>query len=380
MKNNSFNSLCFLLVVLFTACSILKPVPVTLEERDWVIAPFEKVDSLNPILKASASNQFTCPILKKNVAWQRKDVFNPAVVVRDGKIWMIYRAEDTIGKYAGTSRLGLASSIDGLHFKTELAPIFYPDEDKMKMYEWEGGCEDPRIVQRNDGTYIMTYTAYDGKTARLCLASSLDLRHWTKHGLVLGEGKYRNTWSKSGAIVCKRQGEQMVAQKVKGKYWMYWGDLNLYMATSDDLIHWAALENQDGSFTKVLSPRNEGFDSGLVESGPYALMSEKGIVLIYNAANKGFVNDPKASPENSYKAGQALFNLNNPTQLLGRTAMPFLAPDRPYEIEGQVNRVVFLEGLAYFKKNWFLYYGTADSKIGVAVKRGTYLNSNTLGF
>jgi beta-1,2-mannosidase len=362
-------SIFLFLLSLFSACKTSQVVSFTTPEKDWVLAPFEKVDSLNPILKASTLNVFTCPILKKQVEWQRKDVFNPAVVVREGKIFMIYRAEDTIGKHAGTSRLGLAISEDGLHFTTEIAPVFYPNNDKMKIYEWEGGCEDPRIVESKDGTYIMTYTAYDGKTARLCLATSPDLRTWTKQGLVLGEGKHRDTWSKSGAIVCKKQGEKMVAQKINGKYWMYWGDTNLYMATSTDLIHWAAVENEKGELTKVLEPRTEGFDNGLVEPGPYAMMMDKGILLIYNAANKGFLNDPKASPENSYKAGQALFDAKNPLNLVARMEKPFFQPDRPYEIQGQVNRVVFLEGLAYFKKSWFLYYGTADSKIGVAVKR-----------
>jgi beta-1,2-mannosidase len=369
MKNLTQSAVFLLFFTLFSACKSPTSIISAITEKDWVLAPFEKVDSLNPILKASTRNVFTCPILKKQVEWQRKDVFNPAVVVRNGKIFMIYRAEDTIGKHAGTSRLGLAVSDDGLHFSTEIAPVFYPDNDKMKIYEWEGGCEDPRIVENKDGTYIMTYTSYDGKTARLCLATSPDLRTWTKQGLVLGEGKHRDTWSKSGAIVCKRQGEKMVAEKIKDKYWMYWGDTNLFMATSTDLIHWAAVENEKGELIKALEPRRDGFDNGLVESGPFAMMTDKGILLIYNAANKGFLNDPKASPENSYKAGQALFDAKNPLNLVARMEKPFFQPDRPYEIQGQVNRVVFLEGLAYFKKSWFLYYGTADSKIGVAVKR-----------
>jgi beta-1,2-mannosidase len=343
--------------------------PQLLTEKDWVMTDFEKVDAVNPILSAATMNVFECPILKKTVEWQRKDVFNPAVVVREGKIFMIYRAEDTIGKHAGTSRLGLAVSADGLHFETQKAPVFYPDHDKMFAYEWEGGCEDPRIVESDSNTYIMTYTAYDGKTARLCLATSPDLQHWTKHGLVLGEGKHRDTWSKSGAIVCKRVGERMVAQKVNGKYYMYWGDTHLFMATSMDLIHWTAIEEADGKLRSVLAPRTEGFDNGLVESGPYALMTEKGILLMYNAANQGFLHDRNASPDNAYKAGQALFDANDPTRLIARMKTPFFQPDRPYEIVGQVNRVVFLEGLAYFKKQWFLYYGTADSKIGVAVKK-----------
>jgi beta-1,2-mannosidase len=350
----------------FSACD--------LAEKDWVMAPFVKVDSLNPILTASTRNVFTCPILQKNVEWQRKDVFNPSVVVREHKIFMIYRAEDTIGKHAGTSRLGLAVSEDGLHFETQLTPVFYPANDSMKSYEWEGGCEDPRIVESETGTYIMTYTAYDGKTARLCLATSPDLLTWTKQGLVLGTGKHVNTWSKSGAIVCKRVGERMIAQKINGKYNMYWGDTNLYMATSTDLVHWAAVEDEKGALLAVLKPRKEGFDNGLVESGPYALMTDNGILLMYNAANQGFLTDRDASPDNSYKAGQALFDSKNPRSLIARMKMPFFQPDRPYEISGQVNRVVFLEGLAYFKNKWYLYYGTADSKIGVAV----YTPKNTL--
>ena len=358
--------LCFLSVL---ACKTPISTLSALTEKDWIMTNFEKVDSLNPILSASKTNIFTCPILKKRVEWQNKDVFNPAVVVRGDKLYMIYRAEDTIGKFNGTSRLGLASSSDGLHFQTLEAPVFYPDNDKMNTYEWEGGCEDPRIVESKNGQYIMTYTAYDGKTARLCLATSLDLLHWEKRGLVLGDGKYRDKWSKSGAIVAKKVGERIIAQQINGKYYMYWGDTNLFMATSDDLIHWAAVEDKNGDLLPVLSPRTEGFDNGLVESGPYALITDKGILLIYNAANKGFINDPKASPENSYQAGQALFDIKNPLSLIARMKASFLRPDRPYEIAGQVNRVVFLEGLAYFKHKWFLYYGTADSKIGVAVKK-----------
>lgn len=52
-------------------------------------------------------------------------------------------------------------------------------------YEYETrGCEDPRIV-KIDGIYFMTYTAYDGTTARLSLATSNDLKIWQKHGNIL---------------------------------------------------------------------------------------------------------------------------------------------------------------------------------------------------
>ena len=96
--------------------------------------------------------------------------------MRDGKVYLIYRAEDTIGKYAGTSRIGLAESSDGLHFTRHPAPVLYPDNDAQKKYEWEGGCEDPRVVEDSNGVYYMTYTAFDGKTARMLIASSSDLK------------------------------------------------------------------------------------------------------------------------------------------------------------------------------------------------------------
>jgi hypothetical protein len=84
-------------------------------DTTWALLPFVKVDSVNPILE-SGENTFRCPILKRDVRWEEKDVFNPAAIVRNNKVHLIFRAEDTIGKFAGTSRLGLAVSDDGLHF------------------------------------------------------------------------------------------------------------------------------------------------------------------------------------------------------------------------------------------------------------------------
>jgi predicted GH43/DUF377 family glycosyl hydrolase len=115
----------------------------------------------------------------------------------------------------------------------------------MYKYEWKGGVEDPQVVEGENGTYILTYTSYDGKTARLCLASSKDLVNWTKHGLVLGDGKYRDTWSKSGAIVSTLDQGHIKAVKIKNKYWMYFGDTDLFIATSHYLIHWEVAENEE---------------------------------------------------------------------------------------------------------------------------------------
>ncbi|MDC1324680.1 glycoside hydrolase family 130 protein [Flavobacteriaceae bacterium] len=342
---------------------------------------FTKVDSINPILNPSADLQFIDPITGVSAKWEERNVLNPTAVIKDGKVYLMYRAQDL----NGTSRIGMAVSEDGLHFKKIETPILYPDNDAMKVYEWNykkseakqtnskdcyfcyfDGVEDPRIVESNSGLYIMTYTSYDGKTARLSLASSRDLKNWTKHGLVLKDEKYKNLWSKAGAIVSRLEGNKMIATQIEGNYWMYFGDTNIFMATSTDLIHWEMAINEESKKPiSVLHPRMGYFDSRLVEPGPYALLRDEGILLIYNGSNASNFNDPSL-PKFTYAAGQALFDKNKPYKLIDRTESYFIHPDKDYEKIGEVNEVCFVEGLVFFKNKWFLYYGTADTKIAVA--------------
>lgn len=355
-----------LAILCLPACRQQATVTTTEESQQasaWALDDFVKVDSINPILQPTAGLVFQCPIRGTEVQWEGRNVLNPTALVKDGNVYLIYRAQDQ----NMTSRLGLAISEDGLHFEKQAEPIFYPAPDSMQQYEWPGGVEDPRIVESEDGTYFMTYTSYDGKTARLCLASSRDLINWQKHGPVLGTGKYRETWSKSGAIVSRLEGNRIIATKVQGKYWMYFGDTDLFIAGSDDLIHWEVAENAENQkMISVLHPRPGYFDSRLVEPGPYALIQESGILLIYNSSNAANFNDPDL-PKFTYAAGQALFDRDKPYQLIDRTENYFIHPEKDYEKVGEVNEVCFVEGLVRFRDKWFLYYGTADSKIAVAV-------------
>src|SRR5688572_11106656 len=133
------NLLSFLLILFSSVVS-------SAQEEPWMLAPFVKLDSVNPVLTPGPL-KFKDPILKKQVAWEEKYVFNPAAVVRNGKVYLLYRAEDTVQKYAGVSRIGLAESSDGIHFTRRSSPVLFPDNDQFKKYEWEGGCEDPRIVE-----------------------------------------------------------------------------------------------------------------------------------------------------------------------------------------------------------------------------------------
>ncbi|CAN5728187.1 glycoside hydrolase family 130 protein [soil metagenome] len=357
--------------------------------RPWEIGPFERVDEANPILEARADTVFDDP-LAGPVRWEEKDVFNPAAVVHEGKVWLLYRAEDTVGKYAGTSRIGLAVSDDGMSFDRFPYPVLFPAEDSMWELEKEGGCEDPRIVKLEDGRFLLTYTAFDGRVARLAVATSTDLQSWTKHGLAFPE-RYRDLWSKSGAVVTKLDGDDLVAARIGGKYWMYWGESSIYAATSEDGIAWEPVEyvemasrwvdfstfpptNRE-TFTEprlssVFRTRRGRYDSMIVEPGPPPLLTEDGIVMIYNAANHG-EHGRLDLAHRSYRAGQMLLDPEDPTHVLERTVDPFFIPERPYELTGQIASVTFLEGLIRFKASWWLYYGTADSKVAVAKTQRT---------
>ncbi|MCL6624999.1 MAG: glycoside hydrolase family 130 protein [Alicyclobacillus shizuokensis] len=290
--------------------------------------------------------------------WQAKDLFNPTAVCKDNKVYLLYRAEDHsgIGRWNGTSRIGLAISDDGIHFERHADPVLVPTEP----YELPGGCEDPRVTQIGD-TYYLTYSAFDGRSARLCLATSTDLYNWTKHGILFPEwagGSSRRVWSKSGAIL---------SDPIAGRYVMYFGDTNIWIAYSEDLIHWTPDANP------VLCPSDhpEAFDSALVEPGPQPILTSDGILLIYNAARR--MDPVGASSADSlrygglrYAVGQALFSREDPTRVLARTAEPFMLPGFEDELKGQVDNVVFAEGLVHHNNVWYLYYGMADSKIGVA--------------
>lgn len=347
--------------------------PACGQGRGWMFGPFEKPKDANPAITPSPASQFRSAMGDSTVRWEEHATFNPAAVVKDGRVYVLYRAEDasgaqTIGGH--TSRIGLAESRDGLHFTRKRAPVLYPDRDAQREYEWPGGVEDPRIVEAEDGIYVLTYTQWNRRIPRLAIATSRDLVNWTKHGPAFdhsGNGKHRNLESKSGAIVARTEGNRVIATRLNGKYWMYFNVPDILIATSDDLVDWTPLEDSDGRLIKVLSPRPGYFDSWLVEAGPPAIVTEHGILVLYNAGNSGQYGDPQL-PARVYTGGQALYDLHNPLKLLARSDAPFIKPSEAYERTGQYTEgTTFVEGLVPFNGRWYLYYGTADSRVGVAV-------------
>ena len=282
------------------------------------------------------------PILApQGAGWESAGTFNPAVIEHQGKYVMLYRAQDA----QGTSRLGYAESTDGIHFARRPQPVLSPEAE----YEKSGGVEDPRLVKLDD-TYYLTYTGYNTRDAQLCLATSRDLIHWDRKGVILPayKGNWNTGWTKSGAIV---------PEKVDGKYWMdFLGttpDKNdqMGLAYSTDLIHWT-----EATKTPVLPRRPGQFDSRVVEPGPPPLLTPDGIVLIYNGGDDKLV----------YRTALAIFDRKDPRKVLYRSEQPIFAPEMEWEKVGQVPNVVFVEGMARRGDHYLFYYGGADKYVGVA--------------
>jgi len=190
-----------------------------------MLGPFEKPSRGNPVLLPDPAAAFHSPMGDSTVHWEGYTTFNPAAVVKGGKVYVLYRAEDASGKQeigGHTSRIGLARSEDGISFTRRSEPVLYPDQDAQRGNEWPGGVEDPRVVETEDGTYVLMYTQWNRDVPRLAVATSKDLLFWEKHGPAFAQaagGKYLRTESKSGAILTRVQGDHLVATRVNGKYW-----------------------------------------------------------------------------------------------------------------------------------------------------------------
>lgn len=286
------------------------------------------------------------PILRPTGGFQSKGVYNPTVFKEGKTIHMLYRAESNDGL---TGRIGLAKSDDGFRFSCYQEPVLTPRED----FDC-GGCEDPRLVRFGE-TYYLTYVGNSKRyhVSNICIATSKDLLHWTKHGPVLTprHGSWDSGQLKAGAIV---------PEKFNGIYVMYFmGEERPWVAAmgiaySEDLLRWyEPLERP------ILSPREGCFDCQGVEPGPTPVILEEGILLIYNGWGRDCI----------YKPAGALFSRGDPAKILGRTSEPLLVLSHDYGGEfGEGNHCV-AEGLIKHGSQWLLYYGAADRLTCLATYR-----------
>lgn len=349
----------------FTLAAHASPLP------DWALGPFVRPTNAQPIIRPNPASVFDCPMTGKPVRWEASHTFNPAAVAKDGKVYLLYRAEDQSGNRIGgyTSRLGLAVSDDGIRFKKAPQPVLYPADDAQKEREWAGGCEDPRLVELEDGRFVLLYTQYyrppeGNRRVNVGLAISKDLVHWEKKGPVVARDDAGKTLlpRKSAALLTAVRDGRLVAKRIDGRYWLYVGEGGIDLLSSSDLKEWKVE-------ARNLLPRRPGFfDSDFAECGPPAVLTAKGIVLLYNGKNTKDKNaDPRLHP-GIYSCGQALFDAADPRRLIARPDQPFFRPELSWEKTGQYGAgTTFIEGLVLFKNKWLLYYGCADTFVGVGI-------------
>jgi predicted GH43/DUF377 family glycosyl hydrolase len=294
------------------------------------------------------------PVLKPNpkLSWQSRAVFNPAVLYEDGRVHLAFRAmsEDN------TSVIGFASSANGFKFDEQLsAPVNVPREEfEAKLVPGgNSGCEDPRLT-RIDNTIYMLYTAFNGRSDPRVALTHISLDDFIKR---------RWVWSRPILISPPNLSDKDAAifpKKIKGKYAiLHRLGTSIWLDFVDDLTF--AGDKWLGGHI-FMSPKDEMPDTDkLGISGP-PIETKYGWLLLYHAVSR------KTQPM-TYYVSAALLDLNDPSKVIARRRVPILEPETPYELFGQVNNVVFPCGAAIIGQDLFVYYGGADSVIGVATMK-----------
>jgi predicted GH43/DUF377 family glycosyl hydrolase len=278
------------------------------------------------------------PILTPNPdnPWEAGAVFNCASVYKDNLVHLIYRATDITsagskGQYINS--LGHAISRDGVNFERFNQPILSNDVEQETR-----GPEDPRIVEI-DGIYHMLYTGFGGRFPgdyRISRATSTDLISWARQGVVLDE---------------PNKDASLFPEKINGLYvLLHRRPPHIWMATSEDLREWC-----DHRIIMSALPESDWENEKIGIAGPPIKLSE-GWLLIYHGVSSTFW----------YRLGIALLDLDDPTRIVARQPEPILEPSLEWEVHGHVPNVVFSCGQIIIDDVLYVYYGGADTAIGVA--------------
>lgn len=273
--------------------------------------------------------------------WERKAVFNTAAVYENGLIHLLYRASNSSFILGGeepdpakkfVSSIGYAVSIDGIHFNRMMEPVF---KGETQQEDW--GIEDPRITRIED-TYYMLYTGFGGRSwedIRICMATSQNLIEWKRRGIVLDET------NKDAAIF---------SEKINGKYVLLHRRIpDIWVAFSEDLKEWT-------DHQVIMSPLPDSWEEKKIGIAGPPIKMEEGWLLIYHGVDHN----------NVYRLGYAVLDLNNPAKILYRQKEPILEPELDWEVNGLIPNIVFSCGAVELESKIYVYYGGADTVIGVA--------------
>jgi predicted GH43/DUF377 family glycosyl hydrolase len=275
------------------------------------------------------------PILtpQADVPWEKDTVFNTAAIHDGGRFHLLYRAVAHNPGDPNRSSIGYAVSDDGIHFDRLDHPVLtsgvVPDEAQ--------GVEDPRVIKFED-TFYMCYTAYDGQRCQIALATSLDLLHWERQGVILDDKVFG--WNKDASLFPRKFGGRWCL--------MHRPAPDVYVSFGHDLHHWT-------EHHCVMKPMFD-WESTKIGGGAQPILTDAGWLLVYHGVDKA----------HTYRLGLALLDLDDPTKVIKRYPEPVLSPELPWELKGDVSNVCFTCGAVLLGDELWVYYGCADSVIGLA--------------
>lgn len=285
------------------------------------------------------------PILRPTErTWENLRVFNPAATVVGRTVHMLYRAQG----YDGISRLGHASSTDGISFARSENWVY---EGGGHEYETLG-VEDPRLVEI-DGLYFLVYTAVSeiagsvrnaewreqvDKRIRVSAATTVDFRTFNDLDVILPDVDAKDA--------------ALFPGKHQGQYWLLYRDekTQTHFTHTSDLISCC----RDWHF--VFSHRPGFWDSVRTGIGSPPLETEDGWLIFYHGVDES----------NTYRLGVMLLDKAKPDRVLWRSPEPILEPVEEYEKSGFIPNVVFTCGAVEYGDEYFVYYGAADQTICLA--------------
>jgi len=279
----------------------------------------------NPILEPIGSH-----------SWESRLVFNAGAVLVGGRVHLVYRAMGN----DNVSRLGYASSLDGYHFDCRSPdPVFEPVTEAEV-----DGVEDPRLTLFGDKIFL-AYTAFGNymrdKVYQVGL-SSISLNDFLATNWVWGERifTFPGIRNKNAFVFPKKfDGEYVLFHRL---------DPDICVSRSEDFVDWCGLKF-------VLGPRIGMWDSLKVgTTGPPIEVSE-GWLMLYHGVDF----------DKTYRLGSVLLDKTDPSKVIYRCKDPILEPELDFERYGDVPNVVYSCGHVVLDGKVLVYYGGADSVLGV---------------
>ena len=280
-----------------------------------------------------------------DLPYRANAIFNPGAARVGDDIVLLARVEDM----RGISHLVVARSHDGAtDWRFDAGPLLEAQPERNPEELW--GCEDPRLTWLPElGEWAITYTAYSRRGPLVSLAMTTDFTAVRRLGPIMPPE------DKDAAIFPRRFGGRWAMLHRPSPLQ---GNAHIWLSYSPDLRHW-------GDHALLLEARNGAWwDAGKIGLGPPPLETPEGWLLCYHG-----VHATASGP--IYRVGLALLDLDDPRIVIRRTDEWVMGPVAPYELHGDVNKVVFPNGWVHdpVTDALSLYYGAADKVVALATAR-----------